>query len=169
MAAFMASAHAKFTGELGVCIATSGPGATHLVTGLYDARADHMPVLAIAGQQARMALGGHYQQEVDSAALFKDVAGAFVHTATMPPRCVISPIARAHRYRRAARDGADLPQRFAGPEIRGTAARPWHAAFGRQAPKIIPYERELRQAADVLNAGEKVAIPGRRRRAQSDR
>ena len=59
MAAFMASAHAKFTGELGVCIATSGPGATHLVTGLYDARADHMPVLAIAGQQARMALGGH--------------------------------------------------------------------------------------------------------------
>ena len=75
----------------------------------------------------------------------------------------------AHRYRRAARDGADLPQRFAGPEIRGTAARPWHAAFGRQAPKIIPYERELRQAADVLNAGEKVAIPGRRRRAQSDR
>jgi glyoxylate carboligase len=84
MAAFMASAHAKFTGELGVCIATSGPGATHLVTGLYDARADHMPVLAIAGQQARMALGGHYQQEVDLAALFKDVAGAFVHTATMP-------------------------------------------------------------------------------------
>src|SRR5580693_9537848 len=84
MAAFMASAHAKFTGELGVCIATSGPGATHLVTGLYDARADHMPVLAIAGQHARMGLGGHYQQEVDSAALFKDVAGAFVHTATMP-------------------------------------------------------------------------------------
>ena len=54
----------RSTGELGVCIATSGPGATHLVTGLYDARADHMPVLAIAGQQARMALGGHYQQEV---------------------------------------------------------------------------------------------------------
>src|SRR5581483_9526537 len=78
MAAFMASAYAKFTGELGVCIATSGPGASHLITGLYDARLDHMPVLAITGQQARAALGGHYQQEVDLPSLFKDVAGAFV-------------------------------------------------------------------------------------------
>src|SRR5580704_4126692 len=84
MAAFMAAAHAKFTGEPGVCIATSGPGATHLVTGLYDARLDHMPVLAIAGQQARTAIGGHYQQEVDLPAMFKGVAGAFVHTAMMP-------------------------------------------------------------------------------------
>jgi hypothetical protein len=66
MAAFMASAYAKFSGELGVCIATSGPGASHLVTGLYDARLDHMPVLAITGQQARTAIGGHYQQEVDA-------------------------------------------------------------------------------------------------------
>src|SRR6478609_7966811 len=78
MAAFMASAHAKFTGELGVCRATSGPGATHLLTGLYDAALDHMPVLAIVGQQARAALGGHYQQEVDLQNLLKDVAGAFV-------------------------------------------------------------------------------------------
>jgi len=84
MAAFMASAHAKFTGELGVCIATSGPGAAHLLTGLYDARLDHMPVLAIAGQQARAALGAHYQQEVDLAAMFKDVAGAFVQQASVP-------------------------------------------------------------------------------------
>src|SRR5580693_5141673 len=84
MAAFMASAYAKFTGELGVCIATSGPGAAHLVTGLYDARLDHMPVLAIVGQQARSALGGHYQQEVDLPSLFKDVAGAFVQTAIVP-------------------------------------------------------------------------------------
>src|SRR5579871_5310326 len=84
MAAFMASAYAKFTGELGVCIATSGPGATHLTTGLYDARLDHVPVLAIAGQQARTALGGHYQQEVDLAAMFKDVAGAFVQTVNAP-------------------------------------------------------------------------------------
>src|SRR3954449_4729801 len=65
MAAFMASAYAKFTGEVGVCLATSGPGASHLITGLYDARLDHVPVLAIAGQQATTALGGHYQQEVD--------------------------------------------------------------------------------------------------------
>ena len=69
MAAFMASAYAKFTGKLGVCIATSGPGAAHLVTGLYDARLDHMPVLAIIGQQARTAMGGHYQQEVDLASM----------------------------------------------------------------------------------------------------
>src|SRR5246127_4363614 len=85
MAAFMASAHAKFTCELGVCIATSGPGASHLVTGLYDARLDHMPVLAVTGQQARMALGGHYQQEVDLPSLFKDVAGAFVQQASSAP------------------------------------------------------------------------------------
>src|ERR1700758_3444907 len=84
MAAFMASAYAKFTGRLGVCIATSGPGASHLITGLYDARLDHMPVLAIAGQQARTALGGHYQQEVNLEAMFRDVAGALVHTATIP-------------------------------------------------------------------------------------
>lgn len=84
MAAFMASAYAKFSGELGVCIATSGPGATHLVTGLYDARLDHQPVLAIVGQQARAAIGGHYQQEVDLASLFKDVAGDFVHQAAVP-------------------------------------------------------------------------------------
>src|SRR3954465_4713822 len=84
MAAFMASAHAKFTGELGVCIATSGPGASHLTTGLYDARLDHMPVLAITGQQARTALGGQYQQEIDLPALFRDVASAFVHQASQP-------------------------------------------------------------------------------------
>src|SRR6478736_3142187 len=84
MAAFMASAHAKFTGELGVCLATSGPGATHLLTGLYDARLDHQPVLAIVGQQARAAIGGHYQQEVDLASLFKDVASDFVHQAAVP-------------------------------------------------------------------------------------
>src|SRR5579864_4698022 len=82
MAAFMASAYAKFSGELGVCIATSGPGASHLITGLYDARLDHVPVLAIAGQQSRDALGGQYQQELDLVSLFKDVAGAFVQQAS---------------------------------------------------------------------------------------
>lgn len=86
MAAFMASAYAKFTGELGVCMATSGPGATHLITGLYDARLDHMPVLAIAGQQARSGLGGHYQQEVDLTSAYKDVAGAFVQQASVGPQ-----------------------------------------------------------------------------------
>src|ERR1700739_4522982 len=86
MAAFMASAYAKFTGDLGVCIATSGPGASHLVTGLYDARMDHMPVMAIAGQQARTAVGGHYQQELDLQSMFKDVAGAFVEQASGAPQ-----------------------------------------------------------------------------------
>src|SRR5438105_5095465 len=80
MAAFMASAHAKYTGEVGVCMATSGPGAIHLLNGLYDAKMDHQPVLAIVGQSARSALGSNYQQEVDLLSLFKDVAGEYVHT-----------------------------------------------------------------------------------------
>lgn len=83
MAAFMATAHAKFTGELGVCLATSGPGASHLLTGLYDAKLGHAPVLAISGQQARTALGSHYQQEIDLVYLFKDVS-AFVQQASLP-------------------------------------------------------------------------------------
>src|ERR671910_1525941 len=84
MSAFMACGHAKFTGEVGVCLATSGPGAIHLLNGLYDAKLDHQPVLAIVGQQARAALGGSYQQEVDLLALFKDVAHEYVHMASEP-------------------------------------------------------------------------------------
>ncbi|MCX5769666.1 MAG: thiamine pyrophosphate-binding protein, partial [Candidatus Hydrogenedentes bacterium] len=84
LAAFMACAHAKFTGEVGVCIATSGSGAIHLLNGLYDARKDHQPVVAIVGQQARMAMGGDFQQEVDLISLFKDVASHYVHMATTP-------------------------------------------------------------------------------------
>lgn len=84
MAAFMATAHAKFTGEVGVCVATSGPGAIHLLNGLYDAKLDHQPVLAIVGQQKRAAMGGDYQQEVDLLSLFKDVASEFIHMATTP-------------------------------------------------------------------------------------
>lgn len=83
MAAFMASAHAKFTGELGVCLSTGGPGASHLITGLYDARCDHMPVLAIAGQAPRAARGAHYQQEINLDRMFSDVA-AFVQEAETP-------------------------------------------------------------------------------------
>src|SRR5881227_2207029 len=82
MAAFMASAHAKYTDEVGVCMATSGPGAIHLLNGLYDAKMDHQPVLAIVGQQARSSLGGSYQQEVDLQTLFKDVAHEYVEMAT---------------------------------------------------------------------------------------
>src|SRR3954463_1892388 len=84
MAAFMATAHAKFTGEVGVCMATSGPGAIHLLNGLYDALLDHQPVVAIVGQQRRASLGGHYQQEVDLPSLFKDVAHEYVQMVTTP-------------------------------------------------------------------------------------
>jgi pyruvate dehydrogenase (quinone) len=80
----MACAHAKFTGEVGVCMATSGPGAIHLLNGLYDAKADHQPVVAIVGQQARAALGGDYQQDVDLLSLFQDVAHDYMHLATVP-------------------------------------------------------------------------------------
>src|SRR5262245_32604731 len=83
MAAFMAGGHAKFTGEIGVCLATSGPGALHLVNGLYDAKMDHQPVLAIVGQQARSALGTSYQQEVDLLSVFEDVA-EYVQMVTVP-------------------------------------------------------------------------------------
>src|SRR5438477_11031279 len=83
LAAFMACAHAKFTGEVGVCIATSGPGAIHLLNGLYDAKMDHAPVLAILGQQRRASLGAEYQQEVDLDVLFKDVS-AFVNVCMEP-------------------------------------------------------------------------------------
>src|SRR6201995_4337787 len=84
MAALMACAHRQFPGEVGVCLATSGPGAIHLLNGLYDAKLDHQPVVAIVGQAARAALGGSYQQEVDLVSLFKDVAHEFVHMATVP-------------------------------------------------------------------------------------
>src|SRR3984885_5362565 len=84
MAAFMACAHAKFTGEVGLCYATSGPGAIHLLNGLYDAKMDHVPVVAIVGQQARSAIGASYQQEVDLQSLFKDVAADYVATGSVP-------------------------------------------------------------------------------------
>jgi pyruvate dehydrogenase (quinone) len=161
MAAFMASAHAKFTGELGVCIATSGPGASHLITGLYDARMDHMPVLAIVGQQARTALGSHYQQELDLVSMFKDVAGAFVQQASAPSQ-VRHLLDRAVRTAVGERrvtaiilpnDLQDLPYEAPG-RAHGTA----HSGVGYSKPKVVPYEADLQRAADVLNAGEKVAI-----------
>lgn len=161
MAAFMASAHAKFTGELGVCIATSGPGATHLVTGLYDARLDHMPVLAIVGQQARGALGGHYQQEVDLASLFKDVAGTFVEQASVPSQ-VRHLLDRAVRSAVGERrvsalilpnDLQELPYQEPA-RAHGTV----HSGVGYSKPRVLPYPPDLQRAADVLNEGKKVAI-----------
>ena len=145
----------------GVCVATSGPGASHLVTGLYDARLDHMPVLAIVGQQARAALGGHYQQEVDLTALFKDVAGAFVQLATVPGQ-VRRLVDRAVRTALGARTVTalvlpnDLQELdYAAPKrAHGTV----HSGIGYTAPKVVPYADDLQRAADVLNAGRKVAL-----------
>ncbi|MEA2857856.1 MAG: hypothetical protein QOH98_2177 [Methylobacteriaceae bacterium] len=161
MAAFMAAAHAKFTGEIGVCLATSGPGASHLITGLYDARLDHVPVLAIAGQQARSAIGGHYQQEIDIAAMFKDVAGEFVEQAMVPAQ-VRHLIDRAMRTAIAKRrvtalvfpndlQEADYEEP---PRKHGTV----HSGVGFTLPRVVPDDAALRRAADVLNAGAKAAI-----------
>src|SRR5205085_11100732 len=102
MAAFMACAHAKFTGELGVGMATSGPGAIHLLNGLYDAKLDHQPVLAIVGQQAATSLGGHYQQEIDLISLFKDVASEYVTMITQPQQLPMA-VDRALRIAAAER------------------------------------------------------------------
>ena len=163
MAAFMASAYAKFTGELGVCIATSGPGASHLITGLYDARLDHMPVLAITGQQARTALGGHYQQEVDLPSMFKDVAGAFVQQATAPAqvRHLVDRAIRIALGERRVTALIVLPNDLQEARVRGAAAQARHAPFGRRLQpnrRSFPTRPICARAADVLNAGKKVAI-----------
>jgi pyruvate dehydrogenase (quinone) len=161
MAAFMASAHAKFTGQLGVCIATSGPGASHLITGLYDARMDHMPVLAIVGQQARAALGGHYQQELDLAAMFKDVAGAYAQQAIVPAQ-IRHLVDRAVRIALAERQvtAIILPNDLQDLEYEppGRKHGTLHSGVGYTEPRRIPFPQDLQRAADVLNAGKKVAI-----------
>jgi pyruvate dehydrogenase (quinone) len=162
MAAFMACAHAKFTGEPGVCRATSGPGAIHLLNGLYDAKLDHMPVVAIVGQQARAALGGSYQQEVDLTTLFKDVAGDYVQQASSPAQ-VRHLIDRAMRIAKAERtvtcvilpnDLQELDAVEEPPQKHGTI----HSGVGYSAPTVVPAEADLRRAAEILNSGEKVGI-----------
>lgn len=161
MAAFMASAHAKFTGEVGLCYATSGPGAIHLLTGLYDAKADHMPLVAIVGQQARTALGASYQQEVDLQNLFKDVAGDFVMTASVPSqvRQLIDRAVRIAHTKRAVTcvilpNDLQLLDYEDPPMAHGCT----HTGVGYAGPAQTPDTATLQLAADVLNAGKKVAI-----------
>ena len=161
MAAFMASAHAKFTGELGVCLATSGPGATHLLTGLYDARLDHMPVLAITGQQARTAIGAHYQQELDMTSLFKDVAGSFTGYAMVPAQ-VRHLVDRAVRIAKGRSRVTALVFPNDLQEVEMEAPPRKHGAVfsgvGWSRPSVVPRNEDLMRAADVLNSGKKVAM-----------
>ncbi|HSV12880.1 MAG TPA: thiamine pyrophosphate-requiring protein [Tepidisphaeraceae bacterium] len=162
LAAFMACAHAKFTGEVGVCMATSGPGAIHLLNGLYDAKLDHQPVVAIIGQTATTALGSNYQQEVDLQNLFKDVANEYVQT-------IASPAAARHIIDRAVRiaiDQRNVTCVIVPKDIQEEKAVPEPpqkhdyalSGIGYPVPHIIPKRPELEAAARILNDGAKVAM-----------
>ena len=161
IAAFAATAHAKFTGEVGVCMATSGPGAIHLMNGLYDGKLDHQPVVAIVGQQARTALGANYQQEVDLQVLFKDVAAEFVQYC-MAPAQARHLIDRAMRVAQASRsvtcvivpeDVQESPFEEP-PRAHGSV----FSSVGVGVPRVVPKEADLQAAAEVLDGGQKVAI-----------
>lgn len=162
LAAFMACGHAKFTGEVGVCLATSGPGAIHLLNGLYDAKADHQPVVAIVGQQSRSALGGDYQQEVDLHSLFKDVAAEYVHMITVPAqvRHVVDRALRIAIDQRTVtciivpNDVQELDAVKTPPHEHGTV----HSGVGSTVRSTLPDEPDLIAAAEILNAGKRVAI-----------
>ena len=162
MAAFMASAHAKFTGEVGVCMATSGPGAVHLLNGLYDARLDHQPVVALVGQHGTPVIGGSDQQELDLKTLFKDVSGAFCEMASTPEQ-VRHLVDRAFRIAIAERRVTTvvLPANI---QVAPAVEHPphghgyEHSSIGYERPNIVPTEATLRRAADILNAGKKVSI-----------
>ncbi len=161
MAAFMACAYAKFTGNIGVCFATSGPGAIHLLNGLYDARMDHMPVLSLVGQQHRTSLGSDYQQEVDLQTLFQDVSG-YVET-IMAPAQVRHVIDRAIRIADAERCVATVIMPNDVQEMEAVTSPPRahgnvYSGVGYSRPRLLPQEDDLRRAADVLNAGSKVAM-----------
>jgi pyruvate dehydrogenase (quinone) len=162
IAAFAACAHAKFTGEVGVCMATSGPGAIHLLNGLYDAKLDHQPVVAIVGQQQRMGLGGHYQQEVDLGSLYKDVASEYVQV-LMVPQQAPHLIDRAIRIAKATRSVTCIivPDDVAEADYE-EPPRAHGAVFSEigfpNPPRVVPEEADVRRAAEVLNEGERVAM-----------
>ncbi|MEU2631716.1 thiamine pyrophosphate-requiring protein [Kitasatospora sp. NPDC007106] len=161
MAAFEAVGYAKFSGRTGVCAATSGPGAIHLLNGLYDARLDHVPVVAIVGQTDRSAMGGSYQQEVDLLSLYKDVASEFCEMVTVPGQ-LPNVLDRAMRVATARRTvtaviiPADVQELDWEPPAHAFKQVPSSLGVGRWAP--IPAEEDLARAAEILNAGEKVAM-----------
>ncbi|MGD6748208.1 thiamine pyrophosphate-requiring protein [Streptomyces sp. BH106] len=161
MAAFEAVGYAKFSGRLGVCAATSGPGAIHLLNGLYDAKLDHVPVVAIVGQTARSAMGGSYQQEVDLHTLYKDVASDFVETVNVPEQ-LPNVLDRAIRtaYARRAPTAVIIPG-----DVQELDHTPPPHAF-KMVPSSLdhsswtaePAQDAVERAAEVLNAGDKVAV-----------
>jgi len=162
MAAFMATAHAKFTDEVGVCLATSGPGAIHLLNGLYDAKMDHRPVVAIVGQAATTAIGGNYQQEVDLTSLFKDVAGEYVFMASSPVQ-IRQLVDRAMRIATTERSVTCIiipkdVQEMDAVEQPPHTANTIHTGIGYSTPRVVPTEADLKRAADILNSGKKVAM-----------
>ena len=173
IASFAACAHAKLTGQVGVCMATSGPGAIHLLNGLYDAKLDHQPVVALVGQQKRMSLGSNYQQEVDLNTLFKDVASEFVQNC-MTPSQAKHLIDRALQVAKASRSvtAVILPEDVQEAEHE-EPERVHGAVFSSLAtpadPRLIPPADEVRRAAEILNSGERVAIlVGQGARAAAD-
>jgi pyruvate dehydrogenase (quinone) len=160
LASLAATGHAKFTGQIGVCISTGGPGAIHLLNGLYDAKLDHQPVLAIIGQQALAGIGGSEQQEVDLLPLVKDVSD-FAEM-VMKPQQLRHVIDRAMRVAMGERTVACVivphdvqREEYQQPEHEHGMQ---HSSIGYNPPRIVPRDEHLRRAADVLNAGSKVAI-----------
>ncbi len=161
MSAFEAVGYSKFTGRVGVCMATSGPGAIHLLNGLYDAKLDHVPVVAIIGQTSRSAMGGSYQQEVDLISLYKDVASEYVQMVTVPEQ-LPGVLDRAIRVALAERAPTAVIIPSDVQELEYSA--PTHAfkmvpsSIGVDWPTAIPDDAAIARAADLLNAGVKVAI-----------
>ncbi|WP_063730709.1 thiamine pyrophosphate-requiring protein [Streptomyces sp. RTd22] len=161
MAAFQAVGYAKFSGRLGVCAATSGPGAIHLLNGLYDAKLDHVPVVALVGQTHRSAMGGSYQQEVDLHSLYKDVASDFLETVTVPEQLpnVLDRAIRTAYARRAPTAviiPADVQELDYTPPTHEFKMVP--SSLDRSGWSAVPSSSALERAAEVLNAGERVAI-----------
>jgi len=160
MAAFMASAYAKFAGEMGVCLATGGPGATHLITGLYDAKLDHMPVLAITGQASRSTRGAHYQQELNLDRAFADVA-EYVQQGLTPQQIgvILDRAIRTAKSRNAV-TAIVMPNDLSDSKYEEPTRSHGYtrSSPGYAPPHVVPREEELRRAAEVLNAGKKVAL-----------
>ena len=161
LASFAACAHAKFTGQTGVCMATSGPGAVHLLNGLYDARLDHQPVVAIVGQQARSSIGADYQQEIDLVSLYKDVAREYVQVLNVPTQTDLL-IDRAMRVAAASRSVAAIIVPNDVQELEYEEPPREHgvvySSVGYHPPRPVPPQDQLEAVATILNEGERVAM-----------